>query len=109
MPPESAFTYGLIISAPDLSLLTANKMVASGEMTVVSAPLSASKLSKCRRSRHTEFQHGVGGFGSWLAAAARRLHRNVLSAALANKLAQIAWTVLAQGRRYEAHVEPRVV
>jgi transposase len=47
-------------------------------------------------------------FGSWLAAAARRLHRNVLSVALANKLARIAWTVLAQGRRYEARVEPRV-
>ena len=47
-------------------------------------------------------------FGSWLAAAARRLHCNVLSVALANKLARIAWTVLAQGRRYEARVEPRV-
>ena len=47
-------------------------------------------------------------FGSWLAAAARRLHRNVLSVALANKLARIAWTVLVQGRRYEARIEPRV-
>ena len=47
-------------------------------------------------------------FGPWLAAAARRLHRNVLTVALANKLARIAWTVLAQGRRYEALVEPRI-
>jgi hypothetical protein len=47
-------------------------------------------------------------FGSWLTAATRRLHRNVLAIALANKLARIAWTVLAQGRRYEARVEPRV-
>ena len=47
-------------------------------------------------------------FGLWLAAAARRLHRNVLAVALANKLARIAWTVLAQGRRYEARVESRV-
>ena len=47
-------------------------------------------------------------FGSWLTAAARRMHRNVLSVALANKLARIAWTVLAQGRRYEARVEPLV-
>lgn len=47
-------------------------------------------------------------FGSWLTAAARRMHRNVLAAALANKLARIAWTVLAQGRRYEPRVEPRV-
>lgn len=47
-------------------------------------------------------------FGSWLMAAARRMHRNVLAVALANKLARIAWTVLAQGRHYEARVEPRV-
>jgi TolB-like protein len=39
------------------------------------------------------------GFGVWLARAAQRLHRNVLAAALANKLARIAWTVLAQERR----------
>src|SRR5262249_54492253 len=41
-------------------------------------------------------------FGSWLTAAAHRLHHNVLATALANKLARIAWTVLAQGRSYEA-------
>jgi transposase len=44
------------------------------------------------------------GFGVWLARAAQRLHRNVLAAALANKLARIAWTVLAQERSYEARV-----
>ena len=45
-------------------------------------------------------------FGSWLTAAAHRLHHNVLATALANKLARIAWTVLAQGRSYEARVKP---
>ena len=35
-------------------------------------------------------------FGLWLTAAAQRLHHNVLATALANKLARIAWTVLAQ-------------
>ena len=40
------------------------------------------------------------GFGIWLAHAAQRLHPNVLAAALANKLARIAWTVLAQQRGY---------
>ena len=45
-------------------------------------------------------------FGPWLAAAARRLHRNVLVIALANKLARIALTVLVQGRNYETRVEP---
>ena len=44
-------------------------------------------------------------FGVWLTAAARRLHHNVLAAALANKLARIAWTVLAQGRSYEARID----
>jgi len=44
------------------------------------------------------------GFGAWLARAAQRLHPNVLAAALANKLARIAWTVLAQERCYEARI-----
>jgi hypothetical protein len=30
-----------------------------------------------------------------------RLHHNVLAAALANKLARIAWSVLSQNRAYE--------
>jgi transposase len=45
------------------------------------------------------------GFGAWLARAAQRLHPNVLAAALANKLARIAWTVLAQERSYESRVK----
>ena len=44
------------------------------------------------------------GFGVWLVRAIQRLHPNVLAAALANKLARIAWTVLAQERSYEARV-----
>jgi transposase len=44
------------------------------------------------------------GFGPWLTAAAKRLHHNVLATALANKLARIAWTVLAQRRNYETRV-----
>jgi transposase len=40
-------------------------------------------------------------FGRWLEAAAKRLHRNVLATALANKLARIAWGVLAHGHRYD--------
>ena len=43
-------------------------------------------------------------FGDWLTRAAQRLHPNVLAAALANKLARIAWTVLAQERSYEARI-----
>ena len=42
------------------------------------------------------------GLKSWLDAARRRLHHNVLAIALANKLARIAWSVLARGRNFEA-------
>lgn len=41
------------------------------------------------------------GFGPWLETASRRMHRNVLAVALANKLARIAWSVLARDRGYE--------
>jgi transposase len=40
-------------------------------------------------------------FGAWLTAVSTRLHHNVLAAALANKLARIAWSVLSQNRTYE--------
>ena len=39
---------------------------------------------------------------AWIEAAKKRLHRNVLAIALANKLARIAWSVLARGRSFEA-------
>ena len=38
---------------------------------------------------------------SWIEAAKKRLHHNVLAIALANKLARIAWAVLAKGRAFE--------
>ena len=41
------------------------------------------------------------GLKPWLEAAKKRLHRNVLAIALANKLARIAWSVLARGRVFE--------
>jgi transposase len=42
------------------------------------------------------------GLKPWLEAAKKRLHHNVLATALANKLARIAWSVLARGRSFEA-------
>jgi transposase len=42
------------------------------------------------------------GLKSWLEAATKRLHHNVLAIALANKLARIAWSVLARDRGFEA-------
>jgi transposase len=41
------------------------------------------------------------GLKPWIDAAKKRLHRNVLAIALANKLARIAWAVLAKGRNFE--------
>jgi transposase len=40
------------------------------------------------------------GLKSWIEAAKRRLHHNVLAIALANKLARIAWAVLNKGRAF---------
>jgi len=42
------------------------------------------------------------GLKPWIEAARKRLHHNVLAIALANKLARIAWSVLAHGRDFEA-------
>lgn len=42
------------------------------------------------------------GLKTWIESARKRLHRNVLAIALANKLARIAWSVLAHGRGFEA-------
>jgi transposase len=42
------------------------------------------------------------GLKPWLETAKKRLHHNVLAIALANKLARIAWSVLAHGRAFEA-------
>ena len=44
------------------------------------------------------------GLKPWIEAAKKRLHPNVLAIALANKLARIAWSVLARGRAFEARM-----
>jgi transposase len=41
------------------------------------------------------------GLKAWIESAKARLHRNVLAIALANKLARIAWAVLAKERNFE--------
>ncbi len=41
-------------------------------------------------------------FGPWLEQAHSRMHKNKLAAALANKLARIAWSVLKNGRSFDA-------
>jgi transposase len=46
----------------------------------------------------------------WIEQASKRLaHRNLLAIALANKLARIAWAVLARGRDYAPRTTPNAV
>jgi hypothetical protein len=40
------------------------------------------------------------GLKSWIEAAKKRLHHNVLAIALTNKLARIAWAVLNKRRAF---------
>ncbi len=44
---------------------------------------------------------GSHALKNWIEGAKKRLHHNVLAIALANKLARIAWSVLARGRTFE--------
>ena len=44
------------------------------------------------------------GLWPWIEQASTRLHRNLLAIALANKLARIAWAVLARGGEYQPKV-----
>jgi hypothetical protein len=41
------------------------------------------------------------GLKSWIETRKKRLHHNMLAIALANKLARVAWAVLATGRGFE--------
>jgi transposase len=40
-------------------------------------------------------------FGPWLKQASKRMHKNKLAVALANKLARITWSILRNGGRFE--------
>jgi len=40
------------------------------------------------------------GLSAWLAQLASRTHHNIVGVALANKLARMAWAVLAKGEVY---------
>ena len=42
-------------------------------------------------------------FGPWLEDASQRMHKNKLAAALANKLARIAWSVLRHGKAFDTN------
>ena len=44
------------------------------------------------------------GLWPWIEQASRRLHRNMLAIALANKLARMAWAMMAKGECYKEPV-----
>jgi transposase len=48
------------------------------------------------------------GLWPWIEQLSRRLHRNMLAIALANKLARIVWAVLARGRSYQPRIAAHV-
>jgi hypothetical protein len=73
---------------------TKNIIDASRGMLLLKTQAIPPRRKPLRKNRH--------GLKSWIEAAKKRLHRNVLAIALANKLARIAWSVLAHGRSFEA-------
>jgi transposase len=53
-------------------------------------------------------QAALHGLVPWIDRALKRMHRNLVAIALANKLARIAWAVLARGRNYQPVSLPHV-
>ena len=65
------------------------------------ASVRAGSMGRSCKSETTRWQgHGLR---PWIEAAKKRLHHNVLAIALANKLARIAWSVIAHGRAFETN------
>lgn len=54
-------------------------------------------------------KHDIGGLGQWVHQLEARAPRNKVSAAIANKLARIAWAVLFKGENYRAAAAVAVV
>ena len=71
---------------------------AASENVVVVFPTPPLLLATAMMSVMELERHGLK---PWIEAARKRLHHNVLAIALANKLARIAWSVLARGRAFE--------
>src|SRR5262245_32761775 len=69
------------------------------EAIAICAPCSSRRPGSCWSRSGQSI--GSARLKSWIEAAKKRLHHNVLAVALANKLARIAWSVLAHGRTFE--------
>ena len=57
---------------------------------------------QCARAVLQQKTKQSSGLKAWLEKLTSRTHRNVAAVALANKLARMAWAVLATGQAYRA-------
>jgi transposase len=58
------------------------------------------------RSIMSNTHRGLHSFGGWLTRLQARADNNIAAVAMANKLARIAWAVLAKGEQYRAAADP---
>lgn len=61
-----------------------------------------SLLVLCARSIMIKVERRTDALGHWLQALLTRRHSNVVACALANKLARIAWAMLARGTHFDS-------
>lgn len=59
-------------------------------------------LVQCARVVMQRVEHRHDALGEWIRSLLIRRHSNVVACALANKLARIAWALMARGTRYES-------
>ena len=61
-------------------------------------------LVQCARAVMMRVERRTDALGAWCRQLLARRHSNVVACALANKLARIAWAILARGTRYQSGV-----
>ncbi|RFP39037.1 IS110 family transposase, partial [Klebsiella oxytoca] len=59
-------------------------------------------LVQCARAIMQRIEHRTDALGVWIRSLLARRHSNVVACALANKLARIAWAILAKGTHYRS-------
>ena len=58
-------------------------------------------LVQCARALMRQIERRADHLGAWVRSLLSRRHSNVVACALANKLARIAWAILARGTHYQ--------
>ena len=90
---------GLIPKQESTGDRTLGKISKRGNKYVRTLFVQAAHVVLARRPRTAR-----QGLRPWIEQASKRLHRNMLAIALANKLARIAWAVLARGHAYQPRI-----